>query len=65
MGAYVIGTGSLEKEKYILGLGADEFIDYKQDNFEEKVTDVDLVFTAISGSNVVERSLSVIKKMVV
>ena len=61
LGAYVIGTGSVEKKEFILGLGADEFIDYKQDNFEKKVTNVDLVFTAISGGNIVERSLSVIK----
>ena len=62
LGAYVIGTGSVEKKEFILGLGADEFIDYKKDNFEEKVTDVDLVFVVISGDNIVERSLSVIKK---
>lgn len=62
IGAYVIGTGSIAKKEYILGLGADEFIDYKQDCFEDRVTNVDLVFAAISGDNIVERSLSVIKK---
>lgn len=62
LGAYVIGTGSVAKKEYILGLGANEFIDYKQDDFEDKVTNVDLVFAAISGGNIVERSLSVIKK---
>jgi len=62
LGAYVIGTGSAAKKDYIIGLGADEFIDYKQDNFEEKVNNIDLVFAAISGGNIVERSLSVIKE---
>lgn len=62
LGAFVIGTGSAAKKDYILGLGADEFIDYKHDDFDKKVMNVDLVFAAISGGNIVERSLSVIKK---
>lgn len=62
LGAHVIGTGSLAKKEYILGLGADEFIDYKQANFEDKVSDVDLVFAAVSGGNIVERSLDVLKE---
>ena len=34
LGAYVIATGSQAKKDFIMGLGADEFIDYKQDDFE-------------------------------
>jgi len=62
LGAYVIGTGSVAKKEYITALGADEFIDYQQDDFEDKVANIDLVFAAASGGNIVERSLSVLKE---
>ena len=62
LGAHVIGTGSTAKKDYIIGLGADEFIDYKQDDFEDKVNNIDLVFVAASGDNIVERSLTVLKE---
>ncbi|MFT5755716.1 MAG: NADPH:quinone reductase-like Zn-dependent oxidoreductase [Alteromonadaceae bacterium] len=61
IGAYVIATGSQAKKDFITGLGADEFIDYKQDDFEQHVSDMDLVFAAVGGNNIVERSLAVIK----
>ncbi|SFC80025.1 NADP-dependent oxidoreductase [Pseudoalteromonas denitrificans] len=62
LGAYVIATGSEAKKDFIMQLGADEFIDYKQDNFEQKVSNVDLVFAAVGGNNIVERSLDIIKE---
>ena len=61
LGAYVIATGSQAKKDFIMGLGADEFIDYKQDDFEQHVSNIDLVFVAVGGNNIVERSLVVIK----
>jgi len=61
IGAYVIATGSQAKKDFIVGSGADEFIDYKQDDFEQHVSDIDLVFAAVGGNNIVERSLEVIK----
>jgi len=61
LGAYVIATGSQAKKPFIMGLGADEFIDYKQDDFEQRVADMDLVFAAVGGNNIVERSIDVIK----
>jgi NADPH:quinone reductase-like Zn-dependent oxidoreductase len=61
LGAYVIATGSQAKKDFIMGLGADEFIDYKQDDFEQHVSNIDLVFAAVGGNNIVERSLVVIK----
>ncbi|MBU2968274.1 NADP-dependent oxidoreductase [Pseudoalteromonas sp. C2R02] len=61
LGAHVIATGSEAKKDFIMGFGADEFIDYKQDDFEQHVKDVDLVFAAVGGNNIVERSLGVIK----
>jgi NADPH:quinone reductase-like Zn-dependent oxidoreductase len=60
-GAYVIGTGSGENLAFIKQLGADEAIDYKQDKFEEKVQDIDLVFDLVAGETQL-RSLSVIKE---
>lgn len=59
-GAYVIGTGSGENLAFIKQLGADEAIDYKTQNFEEVVTDADLVFDLI-GHDTQQRSLQVIK----
>lgn len=61
MGAYVIATGSQAKKDFIISLGADEFIDYQQDNFEQFVSDVDLVLAAVGGNSIVERSLNLIK----
>jgi NADPH:quinone reductase-like Zn-dependent oxidoreductase len=59
-GAYVIGTGASENLSFIKQLGADEAIDYKNDRFEEKVQDIDLVFDLI-GHDTQQRSLEVLK----
>src|SRR5438552_13655127 len=48
-GAYVIGTGSGRNEEFVRELGADEFIDYKKEKFEEKVRDLDVVFDTVGG----------------
>lgn len=60
-GAYVIATASKTKQAWVESLGADEFIDYRHDAFETKVKDVDLVFAAMGGDNILPRSLSLIK----
>src|ERR1700760_115782 len=60
-GAYVIGTGAAENLAFIKQLGADEAIDYKNDRFEDKVKDVDLVFDLVAGDTQ-QRSLQVIKE---
>ncbi|HEY5465247.1 MAG TPA: NADP-dependent oxidoreductase [Hanamia sp.] len=60
-GAYVIGTSSEENIDFLFDLGADEVIDYKNEKFEDKVKDVDLVFDVIGGDTQ-KRSLEVIKK---
>jgi NADPH:quinone reductase-like Zn-dependent oxidoreductase len=41
-------------------LGADEVIDYKNEKFEEKINDVDLVFDKIGGDTQ-KRSIQVVK----
>ena len=61
-GAYVIGTASAAKEAYVRGLGVDEFIDYRSQRFEDIVEEVDAVLAAIGGSDILQRSLQVIRK---
>ncbi|MFD3697876.1 NADP-dependent oxidoreductase [Streptomyces sp. NPDC058646] len=59
-GAYVIGTASAGKHDLLRGLGADEVIDYRTTDFEDAVTDVDVVIDAIGG-DYAQRSLKVLK----
>jgi NADPH:quinone reductase-like Zn-dependent oxidoreductase len=61
IGAYVIGTASAENREFVLGLGANEHIDYKAQRFEEVVKDIDFVLDTLGGDNI-ERSLEVMKK---
>lgn len=60
-GAYVIGTASADNIDFLYELGADEVVDYKNEKFEEKINDVDLVFDVIGGDTQ-KRSLKVLKK---
>ncbi|MDP4503084.1 NADP-dependent oxidoreductase [Nonomuraea turcica] len=48
-GAYVIGTASAAKHDFVRGLGADELIDYRTEDFSEIVRDVDVVLDTICG----------------
>jgi NADPH:quinone reductase-like Zn-dependent oxidoreductase len=48
-GAYVIGTASAGKHDLLRGLGADELVDYHEQDFAEVVRDVDVVLEAIGG----------------
>ncbi|WGV98534.1 NADP-dependent oxidoreductase [Vibrio sp. YMD68] len=61
-GAYVIGTASAAKKSYIKGLGADEFIDYRSQRFEEVVSELDAVLVAVGGGDIAKRSLDVVRK---
>jgi len=62
-GAYVIAVGSAPNKDFILSLGADEFIDYKTQVFEEIITDADLVHDSVWSDDVrhIERSLKATK----
>jgi NADPH:quinone reductase-like Zn-dependent oxidoreductase len=60
-GAYVIGTSSSANKDFVLGLGADEHIDYATHRFEEVVKDADLVVDSIRGLEHLERSLQSVK----
>ena len=45
-GAYVIGVASTQNLDYLKQLGADEVIDYKNQQFEDLLHDIDVVFDA-------------------
>ncbi|MEU6744509.1 NADP-dependent oxidoreductase [Streptosporangium sandarakinum] len=49
LGAYVIGTARTPKHAFVRELGADEVIDYTEQDFTETVHDVDLVIDSIGG----------------
>lgn len=60
-GAYVIGMASGRNEDFVRDLGADEFVDYTKQNFEEVVKDIDVVFDTVGGDTF-ERAFQTLKK---
>jgi NADPH:quinone reductase-like Zn-dependent oxidoreductase len=58
-GAHVIATASAHNLELVLGLGADEVIDYRQERFEDRVGKVDVVFDTVGGETL-ERSWNVL-----
>jgi NADPH:quinone reductase-like Zn-dependent oxidoreductase len=48
-GARVIATGSSRNRDFVLGLGADEYIDYKSQDVGEVASDVDVAFDTVGG----------------
>ena len=61
LGAFVIGTASEANYDFVKELGADDFVDYTKEKFEEIVKDVDVVFDTVGGDNPM-RSLQVLKE---
>ena len=62
LGAYVIGTASEANREFVLELGADEFIDYTSQTFEEVVMDADVVLDSVEHSQEhITRSLQALK----
>lgn len=59
-GATVIGTASSKNWDFVLGPGADEFVDYYQQPFEDQVAGVDAVLSTVSGDTL-PRSFEVLK----
>lgn len=59
-GATVIAVASNESKDLLTTLGADQFIDYKKEKFENIINDVDVVFDGVGGDTAM-RSLSVLK----
>jgi NADPH:quinone reductase-like Zn-dependent oxidoreductase len=60
-GAIVVATASGKNAQFVRDLGADEFVDYTQQPFEEVVKDMDVVFDTIGGDTL-ERSFQTLKK---
>lgn len=60
LGAYVITTSSAQNRDFVMSLGADEHIDYREQPFETVLSDLDFVLDGMGGS-VLEKSLTVVK----
>ena len=63
-GTTVVGTASAKNHDYVMSLGADEFIDYQKQKFEEHVKAVDLIldYALIGGTDsTIDRSWGVLK----
>lgn len=61
LGAYVATTVNADDKEFVKQLGADETIDYKQGNFEEKLKDFDAVLDNVGGE-ISDKSGKVLKK---
>ncbi|MBT8344758.1 MAG: NADP-dependent oxidoreductase [Desulfofustis sp.] len=60
LGATVITTSSAKNRDFVLSLGADQHIDYREQKFEEVLADIDFVLDGMGGS-VLENSLKVVR----
>jgi NADPH:quinone reductase-like Zn-dependent oxidoreductase len=60
-GAWVATTCSKEDLDFVRSLGADQAIDYRAEKFEDRLTDIDLVYDLIGGETQ-ERSFKVLKQ---
>ena len=60
-GAYVVTTVGGDDIEFVKKLGADQIIDYRSQNFESMVKDLDAVFDTVGGE-VTTKSFQVLKK---
>ncbi|RYJ19516.1 NADP-dependent oxidoreductase [Halogeometricum borinquense] len=58
-GASVIGTASERNEGFLRELGVDEFVDYRNQSFEDELSDIDVILDAVGGETL-EQSIDVI-----
>jgi NADPH:quinone reductase-like Zn-dependent oxidoreductase len=61
IGAIVIATASGKNEEFVRNVGADEFVDYTREKFEEKVREVDVVYDTVGGDTL-ERSFTTLRR---
>jgi NADPH:quinone reductase-like Zn-dependent oxidoreductase len=59
--ARVIGTGSTRNREFVLGLGADEYVDYTQRDVREAVSGVDVALDTVGGETT-ESLVSVLRE---
>lgn len=60
MGLYVIISGSERGRSRTLAIGADEFINYKEENYAEVLSNIDYVIDTL-GTNEIKTELSILK----
>lgn len=60
MGLYVITNGSVENRNRVKKLGADQFIDYKTEDYAKILSDVDIVLDTL-GEKELEKEFSILK----
>lgn len=58
-GAHVIGTASGLNEEYLRDLGVDEYVNYREENFEDAIKPVDAVIDTVGGETF-DRSLEIL-----
>ena len=61
LGAVVTAVGSSKNKDFILSLGADRFVDYTSERFEDIVHDVDIVIDSLDADNVT-RSIKTLRR---
>lgn len=61
LGAYVVTTSSAKNKDFVMSLGADEHIDYRNQAFEEVVSNIDFVLDGMGGE-IILKSLKVLKE---
>ena len=60
-GAYIATTASGKNEDFVKSLGVDEFINYKEQDFESLLNNYDIVLDT-QGGEIQEKSFSILKK---
>lgn len=60
-GAYVITTASGKNAEFVKSLGADEVINYKEQEFDKEIENIDFVLDSMGGE-IQKKSLTVLKK---
>lgn len=61
LGAYVVGTSSAKNKDFVLGLGADEHIDYNEYDWSSRQHEFDFVLDTVGGDNI-DLSIGITKK---
>ena len=61
LGLHVIVTGNARAKKQFLSMGVDQYMDYKQENYWEQLSDVDHVIDTL-GASEFEHELAVLKQ---
>jgi NADPH:quinone reductase-like Zn-dependent oxidoreductase len=59
-GARAIGTGSSRNREFVLGLGAEEYVDYSSQDVATSVSDVDVAFDTV-GADTTQSLLSTVR----